>query len=220
MDDRQRRENERNIRSNDFLTANLADFAQNEVAKAKIAYLTEKVNTTQTQYQKQISSGSDLRQDYSLLKDAYDELLDAMRDIKDFANAMADETPGLEDKFRLPRGGGKRGLVAAARVFADDALAYKQTFMDYGMDANFITRLRTTADALEEALAAADASAGDRVGATGTLEQEIKEASRMVEILDPIVRRTYRTNPAKLATWISASHVERRTPKPKTTVQV
>jgi uncharacterized coiled-coil DUF342 family protein len=215
MDDRQRRENDRNIRSNDFLTANLADFAANQVAQAKISRLAEKVTKTQQEHQNQIAGEGDIRQDYSIVRDAYDELLDEMRDVRDFANSMAVENPGLENKFRLPRQGGKRGLINAARVFADDALEYKQAFIDYGMEASFIDDLRAKADALEEALAEADASIGDRAGATDTLEQEIKEANKIIEVLDPLVRRIYRTNPAKLTAWIYASHVERHTPKPR-----
>jgi hypothetical protein len=220
MDDRQHRENERNIRSKDFLTDNLVDFEGNEVAKTKIGVLREKVNSTQQEYQKQITAATDRRQDISISSDAADELLDAMRDLRNFANSIAHDNPGVENKFRLPRNGGKRGLVTTARVFADDALDYKQAFIDYGLDADFITDLQAKADALEEALAEADASAADQVGATDALELKITEANNLIQILDPIVRRTYRTNPTKLAAWIYASHVERHTPKPRSSKPV
>ncbi|MGI8787452.1 MAG: hypothetical protein ACR2HG_06815 [Pyrinomonadaceae bacterium] len=122
---------------------------------------------------------------------------------------------GVEKKFRLPRSGGKGAVVAAAYVFADDAETYQQTFLDYGMDATFIADLRAKADAAKQALAAAETSTGNRVGATDTLEQEVSDANKIVESLDPIVRRVYRANPTKLAAWIYASHIERHTPKPR-----
>lgn len=214
MDDRQRREYERNKRSNDFLSANLADFAHNKVAQAKIDYLTEKLSKIQAEYQIQSVNISPLRDDKSIVRDAHDDLLDAMRDVREFANSMAEENPTIENKFRLPRKGGKRALSNAARGFANDALEYKQAFVDNGMDADFITDLREKADALDEALAEADASVSDRQGIIDALDLEIKEASKTIEILDPIVQRTYRGNPSKLSAWIAASHVERHSSKP------
>lgn len=215
MDDRQRRENERNIRVKDFLSTNLHDFAQNAVAQEKITFLAEKVSSTQLEHQKQISGDDELRHELSIVRDAHDELLGAMRDVRDFAQSMAEENPSLENRFRLPRHGGRLALISSARAFASDAEDYKRMFIDYGMDADFIIDLRTKADALEEALAEADASLDDRIGETDTIEQEISQANKMVEILDPIVRRAYRDNPTKLAAWVYASHVERYAPKPR-----
>lgn len=219
MDGRQRRETERNIRSNTFMTENQADFSGNAIAATKIVELTAKVAKTQEEYQKQLAGDGDIKQDYVAVRDDYDALVDEMRDVRDFANSMAQSIPGLEDKFRLPRSGGKLGMIAAARVFAADAETYKTQFLAYGMDANFIVDLRAKADALENSLAAAEATTGTKVGATDALEIEIKETNKIIEFLDPIVRRVYRANPTKLSAWNYASHVERHTPKPRVTKQ-
>ncbi len=215
MDSRQRRENDRNVRSSNFLTENAADFASNAVATAKIAALQNKVAQTETELQKQIAGDGSVRQDYSVYKDNYDRMLDEMRGIRDFADSMAQDIPGLEKKFRIPKTGGKTAVIAAAYVFADEAEIYRQQFLDYGMDADFITDLRAGADAARQSAAAAKATTGSRVGATDTLEIEIRDANKIVETIDPIVRRTYRADPTKLAAWTFASHLERHTPIPR-----
>lgn len=215
MDDRQLRETERNIRVNDFLVNHIVDFSGNTVAMAKISTLSAQITKIQNEHQNQLSGSGNIKQNYSLVGDANDVLIDAMRDIRDFANSMAQEVPGLETKFRVPRTGGKIGLIAAARVFADDADLLKQKFMDYGMDESFIDDLRDKADALEQSLSEAKSAIGNRVGATDSLEQEITQTNKLVVSLDPIVRRIYRNDPTNLSAWNYASRVERRTPKPR-----
>ena len=214
MNGKQRRETDRNIRANDFLTENAADFSGNAVARAKIAALAAKNAKVALEIQNQMSGETNVRHDYAAVDDAFETLLDEMRDIRDFADSMAKEDAGLSKKFRVPLNGGKRNLIAAARVNADDAAQYKQMFIDYGLDATFIEDLRAKADAAEQALNAAGASTGDKVGATDTLAQDVKETSSIVESIDPIVRRVFRNNPTKLAAWTFASHIERHTPQP------
>ena len=215
MDSRQQRENERNVRSEQFLTENQADFANNQVATAKIADLKAKNAKVAEIAQKQMAGDTSVRQDYVNYQDVFDELLGEMRSVRDFAESISRTVPGLEKKFRLPRSGGKPAVLIAAEVFADDAQQYKETFLDYGMDADFIEHLRAKAADAQAALNRAEASIGERVGATDTLEIEVKAASDIVLSLDPIVRRIYRDNPTKLAAWDYASRLERHTPKPR-----
>lgn len=214
MTGKQRRETDRNIRAGDFLTENAADFAGNAVAAAKIAQLTAQNAKVEQEFQNQMSGAGSVRQDYADVDNAFEILIDEMRDIRGFADSMAKETPGLDKKFRIPAVGGKRNLIAAARVNADDAEQYKQMFIDYGLPATFITDLRAKADDAEQALNTAEASVGNKVGATDTLARDVKETNSIVESIDPIARRVYRDNPTRLAAWTFASHVERHTPQP------
>lgn len=214
MDDRDFRETARNVRSKDFLAARAADFSSIPAATQMIADLTAAVAKVEQEYQRQLATGGDARQAYAVYKDALQDLLAEMYEIRDFADSMSRVIPGLEKKFRVPRGG-KAEKIAAAYVFADDAELIKQTFLDYGMDKNFIENLRMKADHTTEAKAAAEAATGGRVGSTSALGQDVDDASDIVEAIDPIVRRVYRSDPANLAAWIHASHVERHTPAPQ-----
>lgn len=216
MDNRQQRENERNVRAANFLTENAADFAGNQVATAKIAALPLKNAEVAETAQKQMSDNTTTEQNYVDYRDVFDGLLDEMRSVRDFAESISRDVPGLERKFRLPRSGGKPAILTTAGVFADDAEQYKQTFIDYGMDTEFIKHLREKAAAAQTALNRAETSIGKRVGATDSLESDVKAASEIVVTIDPIVRRVYRSSPNKLAAWTYASHIERHTPVPRT----
>jgi len=203
------REGERNIRANDFLQEDKADFAANTFATAQITALDAEIANTGNFYEEQISNDGGARQNYNIAAQAEVALKQAMDDIVDFAETMADEIEGIEEKFRRPRSGGKRGRIARARAFAADALQYKDIFIERGLDANFITALNAKADALEQSLANAVSETGARIGATESKMQSHKKANKIITALDPIVRKRYRDNPAKLAAWNFASHVQR-----------
>ena len=209
------RENERNIRTNDFLQANITDFAGNAFATAQIDLLKTAVQTTGDALELQISKGGAARQNYEIAEEATDALKQTMRDIADFAVTMADDIEGIEEKFRIPRSGGKRGRIARARAFATDAAAHKAMFIERGLANDFIENLTQKADALEQALEAASSKTAERVGSTESKMLAHKEATKIISRLTPIVRMLYRHNPAKLAEWDFASHVQRdEKPKP------
>jgi hypothetical protein len=214
MSSRPNRENERNIRANDFLQESKVDFTENTYATTQIAVLDVKVAESEDAIEEQISSDGGARQQYDIAEDANEKLKDAMRDVADFAVTLADQIDGIEEKFRFVRTGGKRARIARARAFAADALPYEALFTGRGLEENFIQDLNAKADTLEQALANAVAETAKRVGSTGKRRLSIKEASKIVASLDPIVRKRYRDDPAKLAAWTFASHVQ-RDPQPK-----
>lgn len=216
MSSRPTRENERNIRANDFLQESQTDFADNAWATEQIGDLAAEIAAVGDAKEDQISRDGDARQSYEAAETASEQLKIAMDDVIDFAVTMADQIDGIEEKFRHVRTGGKRARIARARVFAADALPYKDLFTGRGLESNFIENLNNKADALEQALARAVLKTGDRVGATSQRLLSIKKSSKIVTSLDPVVRKRYRDDPAKLAAWDYASRVWRQAEKPKT----
>ena len=209
-------ESERNVRANDFLRESKDDFAANAFANAQIALLDAKLAETGSFHEQQISNDGGARQNYEIAAQTDADLREAMRDIADFAATMADEIEGVEEKFRVTRSGGKRGRIARARAFAIDAAAHKKLFIERGLDTDFIEKLNAKADALEQALSNAVSKTAERVGSTESKLQTHKNANKIITTLDPIIRKFYRDNPAKLAAWNFASHVQRdEKPKPK-----
>jgi hypothetical protein len=209
------REDERNHRANDFLQEGKEDFAANAFATAQIALLGAKTGEIEETLEEQISSDGGARQFYDIAEDADDDLKLATREVADFAVILAnDGVDGLEEKFRVARTGGKRGRIARARAFADDAVPLETQFTSRGMDEGFIDDLRQKASHLEQSLTAAVLETAKRVGASARRPQLIKESTKIINSLDPIVRKRYRDNPAKLAAWLFASHVQ-RDPEPK-----
>jgi hypothetical protein len=141
---------------------------------------------------------------------AREAVREALQAISRTARAMAEETPGLDDKFRLPRGHvNDQTLIAAARAAAIDAVQYKAMFIEYGMPATFIEDLNEDVADFEAAVNAQATGLRQRVTATAAIDEIIERGMKIVRRLDAIVRNAFRDNPAKLAAWESARHVER-----------
>jgi hypothetical protein len=216
MKDKERRINETGNRVNDFFDTRQDAFAHNAIASAKIALLEQKVSAFAEQHEAQIAGTGTSKQKTGFSDTHFDELKDAMRDIVNFATVMAPDIDGLENKFRMPRSNGKRNMIAAARVFAVDAVTFKADFINYGMPAAFVENLTAKANALEQTMSEGNRAKESGVGATGELGANAKNIVDLIRGLDPIVRMIYRNDAANLAAWTFASHIQRDDkPKPK-----
>jgi len=112
----------------------------------------------------------------------------------------------------MPRSGGDQALLNSARAFQADAPAFSAQFISLGLDANFITNLGTDITNFEASISAKGAGVGAQAGATGGLENTAHKAAIALHVLKTIVPNIYKNNPAKLAEWATASHVEKHTP--------
>ncbi|MGH7954128.1 MAG: hypothetical protein ACREFE_19720 [Limisphaerales bacterium] len=144
-------------------------------------------------------------------------LHDDLKRITDAAHSLALlGTAGLDGKFLMPRSGGDQALLNAARAFQTDAPAFSAQLIGLGLDANFITNLGTDITNFEAAISAKGAGVGAQSGATGGLEDAAHKAAVALHVLKTIVPNVYKNDPAKLAEWATASHVEKHTPTPRT----
>jgi hypothetical protein len=130
----------------------------------------------------------------------------------------ATSTPGLRDKFRLPRGAGVQVWLAAARSFADEAELNKDEFIRRGMDADFVDTLRASTATVDASVNTKAQKSSAKVGATKAVGEAAEEGRAAVRELDAVVRNVFHNDPSVLAEWESASHVERATrhAKPET----
>ena len=126
------------------------------------------------------------------------------------ARALALDTPGLETKFRMPRSGTDQALITAGRAFAADAVPLAGACQQHEMPANGIAALHADIAALEEAISGRAHNRDSHVAATASLDATVERGIKAVQRLNAIVRNKFRDDPAALAAWESASHVERR----------
>ena len=124
------------------------------------------------------------------------------------ARAMAIDTPGLENKFRVPRTG-DQAMLNAARAFVEDAEPLKAKFIQHEMPADFIEELKRHIDAFQAAVNEQNSSTEARVKATSSLDSLMERGLTAVHRLDAIVKNKYRNDRATLSAWASASHIER-----------
>jgi hypothetical protein len=132
----------------------------------------------------------------------------SMKAIAHTARAMALDTPGLENKFRLPRSGSDSALLQIARAFAGDALSLKDGFVRHAMPASFVEDFEEDIAGLERSVGEQNTGRGAHVTATATVESGAERGINAVRKLDAVVRNTYRNDAAALAAWESARHVE------------
>ena len=103
------------------------------------------------------------------------------------ARAIALKTPGLEKKFRRPRGHSDPSLLNAARTFAQDAEPLQKAFVEHEMPANFLVRLNTKITDLEHAISNQSNGKGEQVAATASLDAAIEKVMAALQALDAIV---------------------------------
>jgi hypothetical protein len=133
------------------------------------------------------------------------------------ARVMALDTPGLENKFRLPRGGGDQALLQAARTFAAEAVAFKAEFIRHEMPNSFIEDLLSDIANLERTMGGQVTGREAHISASVSIEEMAERGMNAVRRLDAIVRNRFRDEPAVLAAWEYARHVARPARAPKRT---
>ncbi len=209
MNDRTRRLYEMFSRVLTFMTDNITDFqsipfvaatvGELQAETAKISALaTGKVQTTAAAKDSTVSRG-----------DTRDHLRDALEDVVDVWKSAITGNVEIANKFRLPRGNSDQNMIAVAKAFALEAEANKQIFLDRGMPADFIADLQSKTAAFEQSVTTAETARGARVGTNAAFDEPVRKCQNLVAALEPAVKRTYRTNPQKMAEWLVAGHAER-----------
>ncbi|HBB96050.1 MAG TPA: hypothetical protein DC054_11730 [Blastocatellia bacterium] len=82
------------------------------------------------------------------------------------------------------------------------------------MPTTFIDDMNASILKLNNTMSKQSSAVGDHVGARAAIEAKLDECMTVLRKLDPIMRNKYADDPATLAEWTSASHVE-RAPKKK-----
>ncbi|HEX8650043.1 MAG TPA: hypothetical protein VF708_04320 [Pyrinomonadaceae bacterium] len=136
-----------------------------------------------------------------------DELRRDLEAISRTARIMT--TPGLEDKFRLPRAPKDQELLTVARSFAADATPLKVEFVKRGLPADFLDDLNADTERFEASISRKIQGAESHVAATAAIDDLIDRGMKVVRELDVLMRNTLDDNEATLAAWLSASHVKR-----------
>jgi hypothetical protein len=156
-----------------------------------------------------ISGSSSARQGTASKAAVRASLREALEAIRDTARSMSLTIPGLETKFRIPRNMTDQELLATARAFATDAAALKSDFLRFAMPSDFIEDLDALADDFASAMGAQREGLGRQVMASSAFDDALERSLAATRQLDAVVRNTFRGDPARLAAWESARHVER-----------
>lgn len=216
MNDRQRRNYERGQRVDSFMDANSQDFLSTSKGgtlaahlKTELANVTTldvtKVNNVSTRHQGTVGRGD--------VRKALREQIKALCETAELVTIDHSEVKGVFTRKLRDRS--DRTLIAIARSYAAAAAEVQLSFVEYNMPADFVASMNANADSLEQFMSRQTEGTGARVNTNAAIEESLQRMSETIERLDVIVRNRYRDDPAKLAAWQSARHLE-RAPRSKT----
>lgn len=139
-------------------------------------------------------------------------LREALLAISRNARAIALDTPGFADKFRLPSKGSDQALINAARTIASDAAPVADAFIKNEMPDDFLAQLSARIAELEESMTSQNISRESQVAATAAIETAFDKGTKTVLQLNAVVRNKFADDPSIMAEWERAVHVEQTKP--------
>lgn len=132
---------------------------------------------------------------------AREALGDRLVRISQTARVLAEETPGLEQRFEVPATKTDQALLTAARRFHEEAAPYDAQFISHGTPATFLADLAGLADAFEAALRERGMSRDEQVAARARIKSSLAAAMSAVRKLDVIVANHLAADPVTQAVW-------------------
>jgi hypothetical protein len=196
------------VRVRDFGEAHHDVFPAQSLAGPMFAALAAAIAELNQQAASEISGRGAAREGTASKSVARVEMRQRLEAISQTARAMALDTPGLGDKFRLPRGRGDQRLLTTARAFAQDAEPFVEAFVAHAMLPTFLTDLRAEIDRFEQAMREHSTGRETHIAARAAIDAAIEKGLTAVQHLDAIVLNQFRQDPSTLAVWASSRHVE------------
>ncbi len=186
-----------------------ADFAAGSTGQQLLQSLGLIITEIEGHAASKVSAQGASRQGTTTRSEARAALREDLEAINRTARAIAADVPGLNDKFRLPRGNNDQQLLNAARAFAADALPIKAQFIAHELPADFLEDLADDIAAMERTMAEQSTGQSQRIASAAAIDDAIDRGNEVVRKLDAIVKNKYGNQPAVRAAWLSASHTER-----------
>lgn len=209
MNDSQRRKMDKLDREDVFISDNADDFP----ARSPVGVLTTEINVERDKinvFDAQQSSGFSSKHSAQAI---YDERRDRLVDLLDkfvlAAKIVEDDVEGTAAKFKNQYPRTDQKLIASATAFFNDSANIETQFENAGMDAGDRARLISIRDEFEQAAAARDSGEEKHAEASGGMHEAFRKAMELSSRRDKRIRMKYRKNPAKLAAWTVASHLDR-----------
>lgn len=192
-----------------FMADNAADFGPGSPGAATAAALSAVIAEIRSLAADQVLGGNSAAQAFGNQEDALDDLTAMIQKMNLAARGFDTEIPGSREQFRMPRNRSRQNILATASAFYTGAGPLQERFIEYGLPATFVTDLQAAINRVETAADLAGSSVGQRAAATGGLFDAAGRGTDLSRKLNSIVRIRYADDPAKLAAWTVASHLER-----------
>lgn len=114
----------------------------------------------------------------------------------------------VRNPFVMPVKRSMSALLAAARTFVDEARMRESAFIDFGMPPAFVGEFTRLVERLEMAVAVQNNGRSSRAQVQTAAETAIRDGMEAARALDVIVTNVVRDDPATLAQWRRARHID------------
>jgi hypothetical protein len=209
MNAKLRRYYERSQRCDRVNDSRAEDFTANSKWMALAAVVKERNAALAALDVERASSIGKRRQGTAGRQGAREALIALVEAVADTAEAIVPDHPDIKGMFeRTGKDRSDQTLVATARSYADNAAPLVGLFVELGLPATFINDLRSKADALETYISMQNEGVGAGVNANASAREHVEVLNETLARLNVIYHNTYRDNPAVLAEWESAYHLE------------
>jgi hypothetical protein len=205
------------VRAEEFVTSHQADFTHTPPTKVDQKYasthtrLKQAITALGGKAAIQASGGYGASTEEQ--RSARQKLEDALSEVNDAADAIADETDNeaLMDRFRMPDGRGDEELKGRARGMAAAIreLSLNDEFEAHGFSADTAAALEALAAALTSTEGEQGKALGEQAGATAAIPGHLQMGKSALKTLSVIFRRVYAGQTDLLTAWKTASHIER-----------
>jgi hypothetical protein len=196
-------------RVRDFAIAEVTSFPSTGIGGQLFTEIFNSLDQLDAHIASQVAGSNTAREGTEQKELAQEELLDLLMMIRRSARSMDHANPGVYATFRVPPDLSATELLGVAETFGTEALPLKTDFIAYGMPATFLDNLEELSNEVREALDDQMAGARVRVTSTMSIKEVLEKGFTALRRVDPIVRNIFRDQPAKLAAWESARHLER-----------
>ena len=213
MNDKTNRIQQTLIRMRDFGRDHASDFAANGLAKQAFTELDGIITQLQTHSAGQVSGLDRERHGTATRAESREDLRQLVGAVNRTAEVLR-EVPGIMGNFNLPADNSDRTLLATARAFVTELAPFTAQFEAQELP-GVIADLSERIDALEAAIETQASGTSDHVESRGSLEEALDRGMNVRRTLDAVVRNKYEDNPAIMAKWASASHIERAPKTPE-----
>ena len=216
MNDRGRKHLRRSERVRDLATSLKSAFPEGSKGAASIEKITQLIEHIKTLDTSSVTNAREIANVSGAKGDARKELRDILRTISRTARTVGMDNPEVKGKFRMPKNNlSDQALLSTTRSFVEEATPFKDSFVAYGLSADFVNTYGQKIAAFEERSVRHNTSRSARASDNAGVAAALDELDAEVERLDTIMRNTFADDPETLTAWDLARRLERLPQKHK-----
>ena len=195
------------VRVNAFGVAHADAFPASSGGGQLFAALNTVVGALEAHVVAQAGSKNAAREGSSAKTAAGDHLRQQLTTLARTAKVATAGTPGLAEKFRVPKSHSEQRLVAAARAMVQDATPFADAIVSHNLPPTFFADVTAAIDSFEASIQAHATAKEARAAAGAGITQELAAGRTIVRQLDSVVPNQCGGDVPALAEWKAARRV-------------